>query len=200
MNTDTEEAEIASLPVRRQQRGSRIGTRPPRLKLPHSYGPAMSSLTPLQQRFVEGYVCAPMHSTVLVLEQAGYKGSYEATRKMAYRLMKSSVILDAIREASSAKLKAMIPNAVDALKHVIADPKHRDHVKATFGVLDRTGLHAVQESKHTVEHVVPRDELIARICALVEKHGLSEPKSLPSQKPELIEAEYKELEIADAGW
>jgi len=65
----------------------------------------------------------------------------------------------------------------------------------SFGL---SGLHAVQASKHTVEHTVPRDVLIARICALVEKHRLSEPKLLPSLKPQPIDAEYQELETSDA--
>lgn len=65
----------------------------------------------------------------------------------------------------------------------------------SFGL---SGLHAVQASKHTIEHTVPRDVLIARICALVEKRRLSEPKLLPSLKPQPIDAEYQELETSDA--
>lgn len=167
-------------------RGPKIG-RNVHVKLEHPYGPAMSSLTPLQQRFVEGYVSSPMRSNLKILEDAGYKGSYEGCKKMVQRLLKNPVILDAIREASSVKLKAMTPKAVDAIEHVIEDPNHRDHVKAIFGVLDRTGLHAVAETHSTVTMTKPI--MVGRIRAMAETLGLDVAKLLPFLRAETVQQE-----------
>src|SRR4051794_7229801 len=116
----------------------------------HSYGDAFSTLTSLQQRFVELLVCAPMRSAPKTLKTAGFQGSYEACKKSSQRLMRSKVIHQAIQEVAAVRLTALVPKAVNALHDVLSDRSHRDYAKDALAVLDRAGHHAVQEFKQTI--------------------------------------------------
>lgn len=177
-----------------EHKAGRIGDT--KLKVPHPYGPAMSSLTPLQQRYVEALMTAPLNSNTAAMRRAGYQGKEEACRKQASRLLKNPVILEALKEASVAHLKAMIPKAVNALDNVLADPKHRDHHKAIVALLDRVGLHPVTEHKTTVEHTIDRDALISRIAVILERHGIDKLPAL-SREPAIKDAEFTEVRELD---
>lgn len=150
------------------------------IRVPHPYGPAMSALNPFQQRFVEIYVDDPIGGKKACIYAAGYKGTEMGAYAMGHRLMRNKLILDALIEASKAKMKSLVPNAMKAIEKVIDDPKHRDHTKASLAVLDRTGLHVVQEHKSVVEHTISEPVLLARVKAMAESLGIDASKLLPS--------------------
>src|ERR1051325_5405268 len=95
----------------------------PKIELAHPYGKAMSLLSPLQQRYVEQMCENPVQGKKNALIAAGYKGTEPGAYAMTKRLMNNPYVLDAMAEASKFKLRAITPNAVTAIKNVIADPK-----------------------------------------------------------------------------
>jgi phage terminase small subunit len=151
-----------------------------KLKIEHPYGPAMSSLTPLQQRFVEALIVAPLVPPFNSMRTAGYKGTPDACHKATKRALARTDVLEAIKEASAAKMRAMLPKAVEALDGVLENPKHRDHLKAVTVIMDRAGLHEIKESKKTIEHTINTPVMIAKIKAMAEMLGVQPGKLLPS--------------------
>lgn len=168
-----------------------------KLAIESDYGPAMSSLSPLQQKFVEGLIDKPLLSRPKILREAGYDGDDAAGRQMCVRLMNNSNVLDAIQEVGRARLRGIVPDAVHSLQAVIRDKKHRDHVKATLALMDRTGLHAVTESKQTITHTFDRDTVIAKIAAIMERNAGLIPIAPPTEQPVVIEATITEKEAIE---
>lgn len=146
--------------------------RVPQRKKVVGYGPCMSVLTPMQRKFVEVLYEKPGISQQHAVELAGYRGKYEAMKKMGSRLMRNPMVLDAIKECGETTLRGKLPKTVHAIDNIINDPAHRGHVKVLTGVLDRTGLHAISETKTTVTHTIDRTDLLAKIAALIEKNNI----------------------------
>jgi phage terminase small subunit len=116
----------------------------------------MRDLTELQRAFVREYVLqhvtakpwrdgkpgragAPYAAGVNAARLAGYGKNSKADTlsKHAYDLIRDPKILAAIREESIKVLEASHPEALAALLQVVADPAHRDRVKAAGMILDR---------------------------------------------------------------
>jgi phage terminase small subunit len=149
----------------------------------------------MQQRFVESLMTAPIQGQKNALRTAGYKGTDASCGSQALRWMKQPAIQDAIQEASRVYLRNMLPKAVNALDGVLGDPRHRDHHKAIIALLDRTGFHAMHESRQTVEHTVNDQVLIAKVRAMAEQLGIDATKLLPSLSPPAVDVEF--IEVAE---
>jgi hypothetical protein len=69
-------------------------------------------------------------------------------------------------------------------QHNVEDPEHPSHYNAIDGILNRTDLHEVSESKKTVVHTIDAQELIAKIRAMSERLGIviDPAKLLPQKK------------------
>jgi hypothetical protein len=96
---------------------------------------------------------------------------------------------------SVAPLSAGLLSKVNrALEAIVDDREHPSHCKAIDGILNRTGLHEVTESKKTVVHSIDAQELIVKIRAMSERLGIviDPTKLLPQKKQLVIEAEYEE--------
>src|SRR5690349_18804207 len=83
------------------------------------YGTAMSQLTPMQRRFVEILYKHPHSRLIDQVTLAGYKGKYDATRKMGERLMRNPLVLDAIREAGETIYRGKLPKTMAAIDNII---------------------------------------------------------------------------------
>ena len=144
-------------------------------KRAHPYGPAMTALRPMQQRFVEAWIENPGFRPTQLLRLAGHRGTDWACARSSYNWARDPKVLEAVREASAVRLASIVPKALAALEVMIDDPKSRFHQKAVEGVLNRTGFHEIKETKQTVEHTVNTGELIAQIKSRLERLGLALP-------------------------
>lgn len=146
-------------------------TKPTKRRL-KGYGPAMAALSPMQRRYVELRYENALMTEFRCVELAGYKGKYDAIKKMAYRLKNNPLVQAAMKEAGETIYRDKLPITINAIDNIIRDPKHRDHAKVLHGLLDRVGMHAVTETKTTVTHQIDRADLLVKLAALMEKHNL----------------------------
>jgi phage terminase small subunit len=151
-------------------------------------GPKMRALrSQMQRRFVRFLVLCDKRTgrQTWAARQAGYgKNSSDATvSQMAYALMQSDAIVEAIAEENAKLVRAAAPEAAAALLRIIRNPKHRDHVRAIAMVLDRADplqtTHHVKVEKRSIEMVVHATaEVLERIHKLAAGAGL-DPAKLP---------------------
>jgi hypothetical protein len=152
------------------------------------YGPAMSALNTRQRAFVMNLFTGSgrygRYSEVYL--KAGYASSNpEAVSACASRLLHSDSVQAAISEVCRRALGGMAHDAIGVVAEILADPTHKDRLKAATRVLDHAAP-TVQQISVTHEDVTPasRDkdlvaylrELIAlgvERNKLVEKFGFS---------------------------
>ncbi len=103
--------------------------------------------------------------------QASTEAGSHGPKMYGHRALLRNDVQEAVSEVMQARLKEMSPAAVAALGNLIADVNHKDHSKAIFAVLDRTGFHAKSEHKSTVEHVADKD-VLAEIKKLASELGM----------------------------
>jgi phage terminase small subunit len=123
--------------------------------------------------------------------KAGYGTSASndhTLRQIAYRLMQDQRIVEAVTEESQKFLRAIVPEAVAALRRLINNPRHRDHGRAVLAVVDRFDpvqtRHVVDVTKRTEVTVVSTSEALKKINELAAKAGL-----VPERLPPLLEHE-----------
>jgi hypothetical protein len=154
------------------------------------YGPKMLALANDRQRaFVAALYDdqAPLKGDGLLIyaaREAGY-GDAEGTSTnkalsvIANRLVQDSRVQAAIAEFSHSTLRAISPEAIAALKNVIRDPKHRDHMRAIAAIADRvdpieqTHVHKIEDSRPTPEMT---QAVLDKIEELMRRVGLA-PKA-----------------------
>jgi hypothetical protein len=165
-----------------------------------AFGPKMAALPPKRQAFVLALFdehCPVRRKAQLIYaaKQAGYGGKNsknpnENLEFIGRRIETDPRVRDAIEEESRRQHRSIAPCAVTALRKVIADPTHRDHLRAIAMVLDRVDpLQAALNVK--VEHAPPSAEataeVIARIAALASQVGAALPAPTPTIEGEAVE-------------
>jgi hypothetical protein len=165
------------------------------------WGPRMKALANDRQRmFVCALFDAPPHGKGQLIwsaKAAGY-GTPTSTNKalgvIAARLLQDERVQAAVREESHRRLRLLPPAAINALHKLIADPSHRDHVRAISTVLDRTDPVEVKHEvnvHHDAPTVEMTEQVIARIEQLARRAGIA---SLPAP----IEGEFTVVPAGEA--
>ena len=111
---------------------------------------------------------------------AGY-GTPTSSKKslsvIANRIVHDDRVQAAVTEYSQRCLRAIPPEAIQALKSLIRDPKHRDHARAIAMVLDRSDPLVtnhnvkVQDDRFTPEKIT--EQVLARIEEIAAKYDLT---------------------------
>lgn len=134
---------------------------------------------------------------------AGFKGNDNVLKVTAYRLAHDQRVQEAIQEEARKRLRSSVPAALDALDEIVADKKHKDRALIAKTILDRTGLHEVSETKHTVEFIGNDPAMLERVRQLALRMNMDPEKLLghtAAQKllpARLVEdAEFEETEDA----
>ena len=165
--------------------------------LPVDLGPAMQALpTDKQRRYVMALYDeeAPAKGDGLLIyaaRTAGYGTETSTDRAlsvMGSRLAHDPRVRAAIAEYSHAVVRTIPPEAVRALKAVIRDPKHRDHMRAINAVIDRVDpvQHVVKIQDDRPPTVEETEKVLARIAELARRAGLPAPAPM-------IDAEFVEV-------
>jgi hypothetical protein len=110
---------------------------------------------------------------------------------VAQRLINDKRIKAAIAEYSKAALRSISPQAINAVRKLIANPKSKHHAKAIDVVLNRidpieTTHHVKVEQTYAPPSIEATEKVLARIKELAAQAGLP-------QLPPPIDAEFKEL-------
>jgi hypothetical protein len=162
------------------------------------FGPKMAALSEKRRALVEALFAddAPAMGSGLMsfaAKRAGYGTATSDARSLktiASRIIHDDAVQDAIREHSHRTLRAIPPEAIRALKKLIADPSHRDHMRAIAAVIDRTDplqtLHTVKVEDHRPPSVEATQAVLDRIEALMQRAGLS-------PTPQIIDGEYSDV-------
>ncbi len=174
-------------------------------KSPPPYGPKMLALpTDRQRAFVVALYDedAPLKGDGLLIyaaREAGF-GNAEGTSTnkalsvIANRLIQNPRIQASIAEYSHSTLRAVAPEAIAALKAVIRDPKHRDHMRAIAAIADRVDP-IEQTHVHKIEdHRAPTPAMTEKVLQRIEE--LMRLAGLPTKAPAVIEGEFKVVSAA----
>jgi phage terminase small subunit len=179
-------------------------------------GPAMVSLANDRQRaFVDAlFAVPPGHGAMAAAARvAGYEQSTpHVLTATANRLMRDPKIQAAIAEETKRRLRAAGPAAVKAIEEIIADPSHRDRLKASMAVIERHDpvtqrIEGKIEHMHTIDHEAEALNQLRTLRALnvtreklIEVFGefglqrLEATLSLEDRSaPQVVDAEYVEI-------
>ena len=111
----------------------------------------------MRQRFVKLAMAFPQMMAVELARMVGHKGNYDAVKKWAQRAMTSPDVNEAFKEASAVHLTSLLPRVNKALAGIVEN--QASQYKAIDGILNRTGLHEIQESRKTVVHQLDAGDL-----------------------------------------
>lgn len=104
-------------------------------------GPAMSALTPRDRLFVVE-LFRPGASGTAAARAAGFgvKGKSKNTTygRIAFRKLRQQSIVEAIEEESRRVVRSLAPDAVQVLREILGNKRHKDRLKAARTVLERT--------------------------------------------------------------
>jgi hypothetical protein len=155
---------------------------------PATWGPAMSALSERRRAFVVALYDedAPRKGDGLIIyatQKANY-GSPTSSRKslsvIGNRIVHDDRVQAAIVEYSQRVLRAIPPEAIQALKSLIRDPKHRDHACAIAMVLDRSDPLVtnhnvkVQDDRFIPEKIT--EQILVRIEEIAARYNLNSPR------------------------
>lgn len=149
------------------------------------WGPAMAALSEKRRAFVIAMFDpdAPQEGRGLLkfaAIRAGYgspTSSDNSIRVMASHLAHDPRIQAAAAEYAQAHIRALAPNAVRAVRDAIANPRHKDHIRATAMVLDRVDpletTHTVRVEDHRPPSIEVTQKVLDRIEELMRRAGLA---------------------------
>lgn len=160
-------------------------------------GPAMKALPSDKMRhFVVAYCETGGTNAARAAIAAGYSvNNVDAAKVSAHRLLHDERIQAALREEGSRRLGAGVIAATSVLVETIQNESvgTKDRLRAVEMLLNRTGLPASTEVKHTIVHQDETEEgLLRRLAAAAKVLGVDPQKFLGHDKIE--DAEFTEVE------
>jgi phage terminase small subunit len=171
----------------------------PKIQVPtEGLGPCMLAINPAQRAYVVARVFEGLNQA-RAAEAAGYSADTpDVAKSTGYRLEHDERIQAAIAEECRKLVRSEGANSIRALVRVRDDPKakHTDVVKAAEAILDRSGLGAVSQHHHLVEHRLTEEQQDQRILALATELGLdkaSAQKLLIDPSKAIVDAEFEEV-------
>jgi hypothetical protein len=167
-------------------------------------GPKMTALPETQRKFVLALFNPDlppkgkgMH--LMAARLAGYGKTKDGSpstdavvRAIAGRVLSDKRVQAAIAEYSTGAVRAMAPEAVLAVRHLLRDRLHRDHAKVALAVLEKVDPTPRAPMVQVVNTYQPPSpamtaELVKEIAALAARAGVKLP-------PPVIEGEATEVE------
>ena len=143
--------------------------------------------------------------------EAGYlpeTATAEDHAQNAYKILHRSDVVDAIIALTRRQLRSLAPTALNTLKYAMESPFHKDSVKASLAILERTDsvtqkidvrhTHVVDHENEAINQLRSLKALGVAREKLVEVFGQFGLERLEAKlEPEAIDAEYTEVEDPD---
>jgi len=152
-------------------------------------------LTPLQAEFVRQYVENGGNGSQAALV-AGYKA--DVARNMAYRLIRTPHVLEALREEADRRIKSSVVIGATTLESLAKGAQSESvRLQAALALLDRGGLQlkALSEHKVILEDKRSDDELRARVEQLTRELGLKTIDMEAPKRAALPVADVTDVEV-----
>jgi len=162
-------------------------------------GPAMSALNERQRAFVYAMLQTggSLGDYTECARMAGYaETTNQSLRAQAYKLSHHPGIQAAIAEMADERIRTGAIIGASRLIEIASDPTHKDSLKASIELLNRSGLLVTTQHKVIVEHDADDLEKIKRIVASAKALGLDARKLLGEAgvAREVIDAEFSVIE------
>ena len=147
------------------------------------FGPKMQALNERERKFCWAYVTAMMAfggdaSAADAAREAGYSDASGAAKVRANELLHRERVQEALDELAQREMRGLALPALLALKRVMEDPQHRDHVRAILAVLNRVGMSERTEAHVTVTHQVDAKDVETLVRRLAQESGIDPRKLL----------------------
>jgi phage terminase small subunit len=162
-------------------------------------GPAMLALTPLQRRFVIGWIAIEGKDASRAARAAGYANNteHDSAKVKAFYNLRNPKIIKAIHEEAGRRLSTMAIYAVFALEKNMKRGNAKARQSAADSVLDRTGYPRRTEQALEVDDRRPatgksHEQLLTMVYEKLKV--LSESARAVPAVRQAIEATYKEIE------
>lgn len=156
-------------------------------------GPKMQALTPKMRAFVQAMLDLGMTNHTRCAMIAGYSAASEGALRVAgHRLAHDERVQAAIQEEAGRRMKSGAIMATNVLQTIAETQGHKDQLKAALAILDRSGLHAVSESRQTHEVVFDEKGAVVKIVELCKLTG-QDPQKLLGAYNIVLDAEYTEI-------
>lgn len=160
---------------------------------------AMQVLTERQKLFVNHLLTTGSNNMTAAAAAAGYTGTRMIIGRTAHRLAHDPKIQFAIQEEAKRRVNANVIAAVSRVAELVSHHDPKIALKAAEIVMNRGGIHAVSEVKHSHEVTYNDDEMVQRLAVLAGKLGLDAAALLgqvqvPARLPPPIDAEFEEVE------
>jgi hypothetical protein len=151
-------------------------------------GPAMRALSLMQRDFVRHLVTGkPGYGALTAAaRKAGYGKNSKATtlQKHAHDLSRNPRIIAAIAEEAKKVVRGVgHAEAVVAVMNMVRDPKHRDHARAVFGILDRVDAVVGKLSVDVMHRIEDPDRAALEELKALRALGTSREKLLELYGP-----------------
>lgn len=157
-------------------------------------GPAMRKLTELQRKFVIAMFETGISKVGVLAGIAGYAGDEGALRSQGHTLSRNPRVLDAIQEEGKNRLKSFGIIATNKLVEIAVNDERKDQLKAIEMILNRSGLHAVAETRsfNVNANIGGDGGQMGRLKAACEKLGLN-VKDVLTKANMVVDAEFTEI-------
>lgn len=175
---------------------------------PTEYGPAMQGLTQLQRNFVTAAMEHPTYSQAGLAKEAGYSTGGADPAKyftvVGHNNMHNPAILAAMDEEADRRMRYGGAIGVAAVVKIALNESHKDHLKASLALMNRTGRHEMTEHKVIVDDKRPetKQELLTATKRVLEELGMSVDDAKAFIKKttgeDIVDAEFSEVVDVDA--
>lgn len=163
---------------------------------------AMAGLTERQKNFIRHLLETGSNNMTRAAAAAGYTGDRLTLQVTGHRLAHDPKVQAAMQEEAKRRMNANVIMATSKVAELIESTDPRVALKAAEMVMNRGGVHATTEVKHTHELTYNSDEMVQRLQLLAKQLGMNAENLLGSikQVPMLappIEGEFEEVQDPD---
>jgi phage terminase small subunit len=161
------------------------------------FGPRMLALNERQRRFVVALFDedAPREGHGLwswAAEQAGYSNSNPNVLKAhGWRIAHDEKVVAAINEYSRLHIRTLSPEAVKALKDLLKNPRHRDHMRAIDAIVSRIDPLESRLAVTVEDNRPPSPEITQKVLDKIEQ--LMRQARLVSKPAPTIDGECRDV-------
>jgi hypothetical protein len=145
-------------------------------------GPAMRALPNDRWRNFAVLFCGQGRRNAKRAYGVAFENAHEPTQaSAACKLIRDDRMQAAILELSQKQLRSLAPEAVAVFQEIATNPQHPHRLQAAKEIADRTGLHAVSETRSTVTRLSSDTDMVKQIGALAAILGIDAQRLLGKQ-------------------
>ena len=139
--------------------------------------PAEAACTPMQRRFVHWLMSLPpkpgFRAQAAKLAGYGANSTKHVIDSLASKMMRSPAVSNLIAEVTRTTIRTLAPEALAAVREVLADPGHRERLKAAENILERIEPTRQRLDVNVRHEVVDREQEAVAYLRKLKQLGVS---------------------------